>query len=90
MTALTLRLDDNLHNLLRGLAVVRRTSINQLITTAVEAEIERAYPGRLARLRDTTPEQREQAMLAAIGLTDPPAPLSADEEADLRRAADAA
>ena len=80
MAALTLRLDDNVHALLKGLAVVRHTSVNQLVTDAVAAEIEREFPGRLAKLRGTTPEQREAAFLAALGLTESPAPLPADQE----------
>jgi len=78
MGSLTLRIDDDVHQLLRALALVKRTSANQIIGDLIRAEVDRALPGRLAHLRNTTPEQREAAMLAAIGI--PAAPILAAED----------
>jgi hypothetical protein len=69
---MTLRLEDADHNLLRSLALVRHTSANQLVIDLIRAEVDRAFPGKRQRLAQTTPEQREAALLAALGLTKMP------------------
>jgi hypothetical protein len=76
MPALTLRLDDLDHDLLRLLSIVKRRSANQIITDLLRTEFDRELPGKRAAMqRATSDVERVREALALP-------PLSEDSRAE--------
>jgi predicted transcriptional regulator len=80
MTALTLRLGDDLHTKLKLLAVVSHKSVNQIIVDLVAAEVART----LNTNRDHQPGEAAERLRQVMGWAEIPT-LTDDEEADLDR-----
>ncbi len=85
MRALTLRLDDDLHDRLKLLAVATHKSVNQIITELAAEAADQAFGPR----RVPQPGEAAERLKRVMGWDEIPT-LSAEQRADLRARQDAA